>query len=141
MKFSIKTLILALFTMSICYSQSDSEQDIQVTIKNLNSNDGKVFISLYKNEDNFLETGFKGDVVQINNKSCEYIFENIQPGTYAISFFHDENDNGKMDTNVIGIPKEDYGCSNNARGTLGPPKWEDAKFEVKSETVNQIITL
>ena len=141
MKFSIKTLILALFTISICYSQGDSGHDVKVTIKNLNSNEGKVFISLYKNEDSFLETGFKGDIIEINNQSCEYTFENIQPGTYAISFFHDENDNGKMDTNFIGIPKEDYGCSNNARGTLGPPKWEDAKFEVKNEIINQTITL
>jgi uncharacterized protein (DUF2141 family) len=41
---------------------------------------------------------------------------------------HDENDNKKMDTNFIGIPKEDFGCSNNATGFMGPPKYEDAKF-------------
>ena len=44
-----------------------------------------------------------------------------------------------MDTNFLGIPKEDYGCSNNARGTLGPPKWKDAKFELKGQ--DKVITI
>ena len=61
-------------------------------------------------------------------------FEDIPEGTYAVSIFHDENDNGKMDTNFLGIPSEDYGCSNDASGFLGPPKWEDAKFQLKENT-------
>ena len=52
-----------------------------------------------------------------------------------------ENGNNKMDSNFLGIPKEDYACSNNAKGFMGPPKWEDAKFEVKNETINQTIKL
>ena len=60
-------------------------------------------------------------------------FENIPEGTYAVSIFHDENNNDKLDSNFIGIPKEDYGCSNNAKGFMGPPKWKDAKFELNSD--------
>ena len=65
---------------------------------------------------------------KIENKKSVVIFKNLPRGEYAVSFVHDENDNKKMDTNFLGIPKEDYGCSNNATGFMGPPKYEDAKF-------------
>ena len=51
-------------------------------------------------------------------------------GVYAVSAFHDINDNKKMDTNFLGIPKEPTGMSNNAKGFMGPPKYKDAKFKV-----------
>ncbi len=56
------------------------------------------------------------------------VFERIPPGVYALSAFHDKNNNGKLDTNLLSMPIEDYGASNNARGTFGPPSFEDAKF-------------
>jgi len=62
------------------------------------------------------------------------VFENVPPGTYGISAFHDQNDNHKLDTNVIGVPSEDYGASNNARGVFGPPSFDDARFEYKAGT-------
>ena len=54
---------------------------------------------------------------------------------------HDENENNKLDTNFLGIPKESFGCSNNAKGFMGPPKWEDAKFEISNKDVVQNIEL
>ena len=54
---------------------------------------------------------------------------------YAISVFHDKNDNKKMDTNFIGIPKEPIGCSNGATGFMGPPKYKKAKFTVATDVV------
>ena len=71
-----------------------------------------------------------GEIVDIEDQSCTVTFKDVPAGTYAVSYIHDENGNGKMDTNFMGIPKEGYGCSNNAKGFMGPPKWEDAKFEL-----------
>ena len=79
-----------------------------------------------------LEINNKGTKSEITNHSCTIIFENIPKGTYAVSIFHDENNNGKLDTNFFGIPNEDYGCSNNAKGFMGPPKWQDAKFKLNT---------
>ncbi len=56
------------------------------------------------------------------------MLENMPPGEYAISLLHDENDNEKMDTGLMGIPKEGYGASNDAKVTFGPPKFADARF-------------
>ena len=58
---------------------------------------------------------------------CE--FKGITPGRYAVSAFHDENSNGKIDTNFIGIPKEGLASSNDAKGHMGPPKFDAAAFE------------
>ena len=141
----MKTLFnfIIIISMSIVAleDQENSGHDVKVYVKNLKSDKGHVFIALYNKESSFLSEGFKAEKIEISNRNSEVIFKNIQPGIYAVSFFHDDNDNGKMDTNFLGIPKEDYGCSNNAKGFMGPPKWEDAKFEVKNEPITQIITL
>lgn len=136
----VKFFIVFLFSQ-LLNAQIVSGQDITVKVNNLDNNKGKVFIAIYDSEDSFLGNQFKGTISDINENSCEVVFENIPQGIYAISLFHDKNDNGKMDSNFLGIPKEDYGCSNNATGFMGPPKWEDAKFEVKDKSITQTITL
>jgi uncharacterized protein (DUF2141 family) len=60
-------------------------------------------------------------------------FEGLAPGDYAIQLFHDENGNGEMDSNLFGIPSEGYAFSNRARGSFGPPKFEQMKFTVTAE--------
>ena len=55
-------------------------------------------------------------------------FQHLPAGSYAISTFHDENQNGKLDTNLVGIPKEEYGFSNGARAKIGPPSFQTARF-------------
>ena len=65
---------------------------------------------------------------------CE--FPGIVSGTYAISVFHDENSNGKMDTNFIGIPREGIGASNDVRGHFGPPKFDAAAFHFSGGQLN-----
>lgn len=136
-----KILVVLLLSYATATAQEEKGQTILVNIENLNSNNGHVYISLYNTEDSFLSKGYKSAIIDIENKSCSITFEAIPNGIYAISFFHDENENKKMDTNFMGIPKEDYGCSNNATGFMGPPKWEDAKFEVNNKSVTQTITL
>ncbi|WP_445731217.1 DUF2141 domain-containing protein [Mariniflexile sp.] len=141
MKHLIKIIGLALFSITISNAQQSKGNHVTVTISNLKNNNGKVFVALYNSESSFLNKGIKRDIVKIKNNSCKVTFEDVANGTYAVSMFHDENDNGKMDTNFLGIPKEDYGCSNNAKGFMGPPKWEDAKFEINNQSINQHIKL
>lgn len=136
----IKIIVIFLMSLTITYAQTE-EQSITVNIENLSSNKGTVYISLYSTEDSFLGKGFMQTYSDIEENACSITFKNVPNGIYAISFFHDENENKKMDTNFMGIPKEDYGCSNNARGFMGPPKWEDAKFEIKDKSITQTITL
>jgi uncharacterized protein (DUF2141 family) len=136
----VNFLILLLFSQ-LLNAQIASGQDITVKINNLDNSKGKVLVAIYDSKDSFLNKRYKGTMSKINDNTCEVTFKNIPEGVYAISLFHDENDNNKMDSNFLGIPKEDYGCSNNATGFMGPPKWEDAKFELKDKSIIQTITL
>jgi len=64
----------------------------------------------------------------IRSQSSSGLFLNVPFGTYAISAFHDEDNNGEVRRNFIGIPREGVGVSNNPAPRMGPPRWEDAKF-------------
>jgi uncharacterized protein (DUF2141 family) len=62
------------------------------------------------------------------NTSCS--FSNVEPGTYAIAVVHDENGNGKLDKNFVGVPSEGYGVSNNKTYALSAPKWDESTFKL-----------
>jgi uncharacterized protein (DUF2141 family) len=83
----------------------------------------------------WLKQVVKPATARIGAGSALCVFKGIPAGTYGISAFHDENDNGKLDTNLIGMPTEDYCASRNARGVFGPPSFEDAKFRYGGGTV------
>jgi uncharacterized protein (DUF2141 family) len=70
----------------------------------------------------------------VDSQTVTWRINDVPYGDYGVAVFHDENSNGKMDKNVLGIPLEPYGFSNNVRITFGPPKWEEAKFTVKGST-------
>ena len=60
------------------------------------------------------------------NTSCSFL--NVEPGNYAIAVVHDENGNGKLDKNFVGVPSEGYGVSNNKTYALSAPKWDESSF-------------
>lgn len=126
----ILTLVLILTSFFLSHAQEKETHTITVTISGMKSDKGDVFVALYNSEKNFLKKRFKGNIVNVTDKKATVVFENIKNGIYAISVFHDENDNKKMDTRIFGIPKEPIGTSNSATGFMGPPKFKDAKFNV-----------
>lgn len=106
--------------------------DIVVEIGDLHSNDGKVACALFTPEHAASFPGTESAkqlVVPISDLKATCRFTDLKKGMYAIAVFHDENDNGKLDTNFFGIPIEGSGASNGAQGWLGPPKFDDARFE------------
>ncbi|MDY7395518.1 DUF2141 domain-containing protein [Aureibaculum sp. 2210JD6-5] len=131
----LRRLIFMVFVCSSLVSWSQSTTDLTVTFEGLASDKGKLFVAVYNHEDDFLKTPFKGEIVEIKNGKARVVFTELPKGIYAVSSFHDENDNGKLDTNWVGIPNEPNACSNNAKANLGPPKFKDAKFNLeKSDT-------
>ncbi len=136
----IKITIITLISLFSILVSVQNNFDITINVKDANSNNGKMYIALYNTASGFLEKTYKADIIELKNTSCSVTFKDIPEGTYAVSIFHDENNNGKLDTNFFGIPSEDYGCSNNATGFMGPPKWDDAKFQL-TENKSVLISL
>ena len=80
--------------------------------------------SVYERDD----TVWIGKVLPIVKKQVVVVIDSLKYGEYAVRVFHDENKNEIIDTNLLGIPTEDYGYSNNASSWFGPPSWDKAKF-------------
>ena len=129
----ILLIIAIIFSGIFSVNAQDETYSLTVNISGLNSNKGTLLVGVYNKKENFLKKQFKGDIVKIKDKKSMVVFKDLSKGEYAVSFVHDENNNNKMDTNFLGIPKEDYGCSNNATGFMGPPKYDDAKFILDSD--------
>ena len=110
----------------------------------LRNNNGQVSCCLYSSADGFPKEARKAVahiVAPIYEQKAVCEFPGIAPGTYAVSMFHDENSNGKLDTNFLGIPREGVGASNDARGHMGPPKFDAAKFQFAGGRLNLKITI
>ena len=119
----------------------NAQNTIEVEIINFESDKGVAQVGLFNTETSFLDKVYKGKAVKIKDQKAIAIFTDIPDGTYAISVFHDKNEDEKLNT-FLGIPTEKYAASNNAPSKFGPPKWKDAKFEVKNgENVKQKISL
>ncbi len=108
--------------------------ELTIKISGLDSDQGTLKVGIYTSEGSWLSKSKFSQVTEIVNGSAIVIFEEIPSGTYGISTYHDEDDNSVLDTNVFGIPSEPYASSRGAKGRFGPPKWKDAKFEIKTNT-------
>jgi uncharacterized protein (DUF2141 family) len=138
---SVHIILLLIATLASTRETMGQHYKITVSIIGLRSDRGNLYLSLYHSADGYPKkaaAAFRLSSASISNGRCTIILEDIPKGVYAIACYHDENNNGKIDTNFFGIPVEGTGASNNARGSWGPPKFKDAKFMVNSDTSQTI---
>jgi uncharacterized protein (DUF2141 family) len=135
---------LLIFSAVFAQAQSSQGNLIRVEVTRLHNDKGKVVCALFSSPVDFPKRIDKAvahassDIAQ-GRAFCE--FPGIASGTYAVSVFHDENSNGKMDTNLMGIPREGVGASNGAKGHFGPPKFEAAAFRFSGGRQDLKITI
>ena len=124
-------------------AESISSGTLSVVPVGLESSRGSLLVQLSKVAASFEGEGeaFRSAEVKVVDGQAAVVFENIPHGDYALKVFHDENENQKLDTNFIGMPKEPIAMSNNAVGKFGPPKYEDAVFNLGPEPMIQHITM
>jgi uncharacterized protein (DUF2141 family) len=107
---------------------------IHIEISGLRSDKGQMLCALFSSAESFPTKADKA-VARLTAKIAERQavcdFTGVAPGTYAVSVVHDENSNGKLDRNFIGMPREGVGASNDAKGHMGPPKFNAASFPYK----------
>ena len=108
-----------------------AENVIHVETNGLRSDKGQMLCALHSSAAAFPKKADKAVArltAKIAERQATCDFTGIAPGTYAVSVVHDENSNGKLDTNFIGMPREGVGASNDAKGHMGPPKFGAASF-------------
>ena len=140
MKTKINILVIAAAISAMAYSNAIAQAKLEVTIKNIKDSKGTIRVALFT-EKEFLKTPSIGKVVKASGKEVTVLFENLKPGDYAVSVIHDENENGELDSNVVGIPKEGFAFGNDAMGTFGPPSFEKAKVTLNKSSDKQVVNM
>lgn len=118
--------------MAVLLSTSDivAQGKLELTIKNIKEVKGTIRVALFNTEKDFLEQAIESKVVKVSGSEAQVVFDKLKPGEYAISVIHDVNENQELDKGFMGIPKEPYGFSNDARGKFGPPSYDESKLVV-----------
>ncbi|BDD00216.1 hypothetical protein PEPS_24960 [Persicobacter psychrovividus] len=115
-----------------CAAQAQSS--LVVNVKGLSGPEGKVLFALFSTEEGFpkeWDKAYKQGNLSFSDGACRIVFDDLPEGTYAMMVAHDENDNGKIDTNFIGMPKEAVGISNYPK--MGKPDFQKAKFTMNGQ--------
>lgn len=138
---TISMLLAILPVFALTLNAQDKTGVLQVVVTGLQNNQGMVRIALSNSKENYdsRKEAYRGLEVPIQNQKATARFKNIPHGTYAIKLYHDANNNGKLDRNFMGIPKEPYGFSNNVRGKFGPPSFKKAQFTFHTDTLTVTI--
>jgi uncharacterized protein (DUF2141 family) len=150
----IKSILSVVLCIATCMGAAYADQDgstvanLKVAVTGARNNNGVVRVALYNSKDAYdadKDNSGKGAVrreaVPINNGRAEALFNGLSYGTYAIKVFHDEDNSGKFVTGMFGIPKLQYGFSNNAKGAFGPASFDKAAFQLKSAQEDTTIKL
>jgi uncharacterized protein (DUF2141 family) len=141
----LAALCAALAFMCLPASAQSPCPGIHVKVLNIRNSTGAVACALFESQDgfpsDFLHTANRIIVMRIRDTQARCDFEDIAPGAYALAVIHDENMNGKLDTNWVGIPTEGYGFSNDVKALLGPPSFSSARFAYDGRDLNMTIDL
>ncbi|MDO1500120.1 DUF2141 domain-containing protein [Winogradskyella maritima] len=132
----MKNLILTIaLVVSSLMGFAQDTRTITVTVDNVVSNEGKVSFALHT-KDTFMKAAPVATAEsKIEDGKVSITFEDVAPGEYAIIALHDANENDKMDFQPNGMPKENYGTSNNVM-SFGPPQYDDAKFIISDKDLD-----
>lgn len=117
--------------------------ELRINITDIEHSEGNIRVALFDNAKKFPSTDVSKAQSELKAQkgSVTVVFAGIVPGRYAVALYHDENGNKKLDQNFLGIPKEGYGFSRDARGFMGPPKFSQSAFDFNEENSDIVIEM
>lgn len=115
--------------------------DLVVIVKNVKSEKGQIVVTLYDQAGNWLKSEYRKMNVAPKIGESTLTFKQLPRGEYAVATFQDQDGDGRMATNLMGIPTDPIGFSNDAKGKMGPPLFTDAKISVNEESLTTAIIL
>jgi uncharacterized protein (DUF2141 family) len=137
----IRTALLTLALAAPFAPQFAHSADLVIHVDNVKSTAGQVMVALYDNGDAFLKYPARAEKAKADKAGTTLVFHDVAPGDYGFAVFHDTNDNGRMDRNLLGIPTEPIAFSNNAQGRMGPPDFAAVKLAVPAAGLDTSVTL
>ncbi|MBX9878758.1 MAG: DUF2141 domain-containing protein [Candidatus Obscuribacterales bacterium] len=132
------SLVSAMIFSAGCFVHAADQGTLIIHVSGLKNSNGSVRVALFNSDASYTndkftgETAFRKEILPIKNNAAECAFTNLPYGDYAIKLFHNEDNSGKFETGIFGIPKVQYGFSNNAHGKFGPAGYDKAMFHLGS---------
>ena len=122
----------------------ESTGNLVVNISGFPSSEGYAMVALSNSEESYKggeDAAIAKTRIMVVDRKAQVVFTRLPYGWYGISLYHDENSNGQMDKNAMGIPKEAYGFSNGAKGFFGKPDYKKVMFQLNSAKMQIAIDL
>jgi uncharacterized protein (DUF2141 family) len=120
--------------MLLAASTLNAQNKLTIVADGIEKFKGQILVAVYDSA-GFLSKPVYYGIAKADKDEVTIVIDSIAKGEYAVSLFHDENDNYKLDTGQFGIPVEKTGFSNNAKGKMGPPKFRDCAFKIEEDSV------
>ena len=119
--------------------------DLAVEVHGIRSGEGRLFVAVHAPETGATFPAGTGMVAGFEQRArtgaIRFVLRDLPPGRYAVNAFHDENGNGELDANLLGIPSEGYGFANDPPATFGPPDFEAAAVTLDDAPAAAVMTL
>lgn len=136
----MKTHLTALTLLTMITPLSEAA-DVTVNFAGLNTLSGELYLAVYASEENMKSRkAIQSQIIRVHNAAQKAVLADLPSGHYGVMVFQDLDGNRDLNTNLIGIPTEPYGFSNNPR-VMGPPSFSDIKFDVATTSIHITINM
>lgn len=132
---------MALWAYAPAVQAQNAGASLDVVVPQLRNAQGGLGCQLFRGANGF---PMKGDQAlqtvssPISNGTARCRFLPVPPGTYAVAVVHDENSNQRLDSNLLGVPTEGYGVSNNKTYAMSEPRWDESRFDLATGETRQL---
>lgn len=141
----MKLIPLTTAIFALGFSSLIQAKQIDFEISGIKHDKGLLFVQLFKGAESYKNNKpVSQTAIKAEKGKVTVTFDDLAPGEYALRYFHDENGNAKLETNLFGMPQEGYGFSNNAQPDFGPAKYPQVKFllsEQQEKVKNQSVVI
>ncbi|NKC11822.1 MAG: DUF2141 domain-containing protein [Gammaproteobacteria bacterium] len=139
-RFTSRRMLPAIALLGASHIASAAE--LLVTIEGIRSTTGNIMIQVLDQEPvEGVKTGAVAQMMLPAQVGTVKLMIPLPPARYVVRIMQDLNGNGALDENLVGLPTEPWGASNNATGRFGPPAWNDMLFELGADGAEQRIVL
>ena len=128
--FESLSVLMAAFALPLIATAAD----LQVTVSGGPAMPATLYVALFGSAETMAAgKPLAAQVLPMRDGGAQLVFIGLPPGRYAVKSFADENGNGKLNTNLVGLPTERYGFSNDATGRMGPPDFDAAAVPLDAD--------
>lgn len=136
---SLKVMAGIALVAGLSLAMPASAEQLIVDIVGIKRLGGSLMVAVFDSADAWenTESAVAKAKESVSGPKVRLVFSDLAPGSYAVKLYHDENSNGILDKNMLGIPSEGYGFSNNLK-SLGEPSFENSQFVIDGSTTIEV---